>query len=77
MIDVPFLLLPSAANEAQFLFTVENITVPQKLRGSLSYILMVSQSTTLQISAVYQDLCLPNRVPGSYILQSRWGADWG
>lgn len=38
-VKVPFTLPPSAQNEAQFAFTVENINTPQRLKGTLTYIL--------------------------------------
>ncbi|GFN96700.1 Ap-3 complex subunit delta-1 [Plakobranchus ocellatus] len=40
-IRVPFILLPEAQNEGQFAFTVESISMPQKLRGTLTYIIKV------------------------------------
>lgn len=36
-IRVPFQLPPGTANEAQFAFTVENIHMPQRLRGTFTY----------------------------------------
>lgn len=38
-IQVPFVLLPESQNEGQFAFQVESITMPQKLKGTLTYIL--------------------------------------
>ncbi|OCU00564.1 AP-3 complex subunit delta-1 [Xenopus laevis] len=37
-IPVPFQLPPGVSNEAQFVFTVQSIVMPQKLKGTLSYI---------------------------------------
>ncbi|ESP05472.1 hypothetical protein LOTGIDRAFT_177167 [Lottia gigantea] len=37
-VKVPFNILPESQNEGQFAFSVENITMPQKLRGTLTYI---------------------------------------
>ncbi|KAK3753179.1 hypothetical protein RRG08_024453 [Elysia crispata] len=45
-IRVPFVLLPEAQNEGQFAFTVENITMPQKLRGTLTYIVKTEEGST-------------------------------
>ncbi|XP_050403527.1 AP-3 complex subunit delta-1 isoform X1 [Patella vulgata] len=38
-VKVPFNLLPDSQNEGQFAFSVESINMPQKLRGTLTYIL--------------------------------------
>ncbi|KAK6990578.1 AP-3 complex subunit delta-1-like isoform X2, partial [Biomphalaria glabrata] len=38
-VKVPFVLLPEAQNEGQFAFLIDKITMPQKLRGTLTYIL--------------------------------------
>lgn len=40
-IKVPFILLPSAQNEGQFAFNIQEIKVPQKLKGTLTYIVKV------------------------------------
>lgn len=45
-IRVPFVLLPEAQNEGQFAFTVDNITTPQKLRGTLTYIVKTDEGST-------------------------------
>lgn len=45
-VKVPFTLPPGAQNEGQFAFTVEDITAPQKLRGTLTYILKSSDGAT-------------------------------
>ncbi|RUS81512.1 hypothetical protein EGW08_010719 [Elysia chlorotica] len=45
-IRVPFVLLPEAQNEGQFAFTVDNITMPQKLRGTLTYIVKTEEGST-------------------------------
>ncbi|KAM4808513.1 AP-3 complex subunit delta-1 [Rhinophrynus dorsalis] len=37
-IPVPFQLPPGVSNEAQFVFTVQSIVLPQKLKGTLSFI---------------------------------------
>ncbi|MEE6487357.1 hypothetical protein FKM82_014870 [Ascaphus truei] len=37
-IPVPFQLPPGISNEAQFVFTVQSIVMPQKLKGTLSFI---------------------------------------
>ncbi|XP_063770865.1 AP-3 complex subunit delta-1 isoform X2 [Pseudophryne corroboree] len=37
-IPVPFQLPPGVSNEAQFVFTVQSIVMPQKLKGTLSFI---------------------------------------
>ncbi|XP_068090071.1 AP-3 complex subunit delta-1 isoform X2 [Hyperolius riggenbachi] len=37
-IAVPFQLPPGVSNEAQFVFTVQSIIMPQKLKGTLSFI---------------------------------------
>lgn len=40
-IKVPFILLPSAQNEGQFAFNIQEIKVAQKLKGTLTYIVKV------------------------------------
>ena len=40
-IKVPFILLPNAQNEGQFAFTIQDIKVAQKLKGTLTYIVKV------------------------------------
>nr|XP_033810501.1 AP-3 complex subunit delta-1 isoform X2 [Geotrypetes seraphini] len=37
-IPVPFQLPPGISNEARFVFTIQNIVMPQKLKGTLSFI---------------------------------------
>ncbi|XP_029469769.1 AP-3 complex subunit delta-1 [Rhinatrema bivittatum] len=37
-IPVPFQLPPGISNEAQFVFTIQSIVMPQKLKGTLSFI---------------------------------------
>uniref|UniRef100_A0A0B7A1L1 AP-3 complex subunit delta n=1 Tax=Arion vulgaris TaxID=1028688 RepID=A0A0B7A1L1_9EUPU len=45
-VKVPFVLLPEAQNEGQFAFTVDQITIPQKLRGTLTYIRKTADGAT-------------------------------
>uniref|UniRef100_T1J3E7 AP-3 complex subunit delta n=1 Tax=Strigamia maritima TaxID=126957 RepID=T1J3E7_STRMM len=45
-IKIPFQLAPGASNEAQFAFSVDEITTPQKLRGTLTYMVMTSEGST-------------------------------
>ncbi|KAK7490361.1 hypothetical protein BaRGS_00018340 [Batillaria attramentaria] len=45
-VKVPFTLPPGAQNEGQFAFTVDSITAPQKLRGTLTYIVKSADSST-------------------------------
>ncbi|XP_031566631.1 AP-3 complex subunit delta-1-like [Actinia tenebrosa] len=45
-IPVPFQLLPGSSNEGQFAFNVENITMPQKLRGTLTYMIKDPEGST-------------------------------
>jgi AP-3 complex subunit delta-1 len=45
-VKVPFSLPPNAQNEGQFAFLVEEITAPQKLRGTLTYILKSQDGST-------------------------------
>ena len=40
-IRVPFVLLPHSQNEAQFAFTLDSICMPQKLRGTVTYMTKV------------------------------------
>lgn len=40
-VKVPFVLLPNSQNEGQFAFTTQSINMPQKLKGTLTYILKV------------------------------------
>lgn len=44
-VKVPFVLLPEAQNEGQFAFMVDKIIMPQKMRGTLTYILKVGYKT--------------------------------
>ena len=43
-VKVPFILLPETQNEGQFAFTIEQISMPQKLKGTLTYFMKVSAS---------------------------------
>ncbi|XP_065844476.1 AP-3 complex subunit delta-1-like [Oscarella lobularis] len=45
-IQVPFQLPPGIANEAQFAFMVDGIQMPQKLRGTLTYMIKRSDGAT-------------------------------
>ncbi|XP_062616914.1 AP-3 complex subunit delta-1-like isoform X2 [Saccostrea cucullata] len=45
-IKVPFILLPNSQNEGQFAFTVHEIKVAQKLKGTLTYILKMNEGST-------------------------------
>ncbi|PVD23927.1 hypothetical protein C0Q70_17203 [Pomacea canaliculata] len=45
-VKVPFTLPPATQNEGQFAFTVDSIVVPQKMRGTLTYIVKTSDSST-------------------------------
>ena len=41
-VNVPFTLPPGAQNEGQFIFNIQDITMPQKLKGTLTYMLQVN-----------------------------------
>lgn len=43
---VPFQLPPGVSNEAQFVFTVQSIVMPQKLKGTLTFIVKNEDSST-------------------------------
>ncbi|XP_071954379.1 AP-3 complex subunit delta-1-like isoform X2 [Antedon mediterranea] len=45
-ISVPFQLPAGATNEGQFAFTVQNVTMPQKLRGTLTYMIKDESGAT-------------------------------
>lgn len=45
-VPVPFHLLPDSSNEGQFAFTVENIVMSQKLRGTLTYVMKDDEGST-------------------------------
>lgn len=45
-IKVPFQLPTGTANEGQFAFSVESISMPQRLRGTLTYMLMTDTGST-------------------------------
>ncbi|KAI0240347.1 AP-3 complex subunit delta-1 [Lamellibrachia satsuma] len=45
-VKVPFILLPNAENEGQFAFTVSSINMPQKLKGTLMYIVKNEEGAT-------------------------------
>ena len=42
VVKVPFQLPPNMANECQFIFYVQSFLVPQKLRGTTTYMVKVS-----------------------------------
>uniref|UniRef100_A0AAV2L070 AP-3 complex subunit delta-1 n=1 Tax=Knipowitschia caucasica TaxID=637954 RepID=A0AAV2L070_KNICA len=43
---VPFQLPPGISNEARFVFTVQSIVMPQKLKGTLTFIIKNEESST-------------------------------
>uniref|UniRef100_A0A8C8MHH7 AP-3 complex subunit delta-1 n=1 Tax=Oncorhynchus tshawytscha TaxID=74940 RepID=A0A8C8MHH7_ONCTS len=43
---VPFQLPPGISNEARFIFSVQNIMMPQKLKGTLTFIVKTDDSST-------------------------------
>lgn len=45
-VQVPFVLLPDSQNEGQFGFQVENISMPQKLKGTLTYIIKSDEGSS-------------------------------
>ncbi|GAB1606310.1 AP-3 complex subunit delta-1-like isoform X1 [Argonauta hians] len=45
-VKVPFLLLPNSQNEGQFAFNIQNITMPQKMKGTLTYIIKTAEGST-------------------------------
>jgi len=45
-VKVPFILLPKCQNEGQFAFTVNSINMPQKMKGTLTYIVKTDEGTT-------------------------------
>lgn len=45
-VKVPFILLPNSQNEGQFAFSVESINIPQKLKGTLTYIEKTDDGST-------------------------------
>ena len=45
-IKVPFQLPPGQANECQFTFYVQSFLMPQKLRGTLTYMVKSEQGTS-------------------------------
>lgn len=45
-LKVPFQLQPGAGNEGQFALNVHNVTVPQKLRGTLTYMVVMDDGST-------------------------------
>lgn len=45
-VKVPFVLLPNSQNEGQFAFTTQSINMPQKLKGTLTYILKTDEGST-------------------------------
>ncbi|XP_064626859.1 AP-3 complex subunit delta-1-like isoform X4 [Lineus longissimus] len=45
-VKVPFILLPTAQNEGQFAFSLEHINMPQKLKGTLTYIVKTDEGST-------------------------------
>ena len=45
-VKVPFILLPNSQNEGQFAFSVESINIPQKLKGTLTYMEKTDDGST-------------------------------
>ncbi|KAM9480146.1 AP-3 complex subunit delta-1-like isoform 13-T13 [Salvelinus alpinus] len=45
-LTVPFQLPPGISNEARFIFSVQNIVMPQKLKGTLTFIVKTDDSST-------------------------------
>ncbi|XP_067872412.1 AP-3 complex subunit delta-1 isoform X2 [Heterodontus francisci] len=45
-ISVPFQLPPEVSNEARFVFTVESIVMPQKLKGTLAFIVKTDDGSS-------------------------------
>ncbi|XP_058494114.1 AP-3 complex subunit delta-1 isoform X1 [Solea solea] len=45
-LTVPFQLPPGVSNEARFVFTVQSIVMPQKLKGTLTFIVKNEESST-------------------------------
>nr|XP_054763975.1 AP-3 complex subunit delta-1-like isoform X6 [Lytechinus pictus] len=45
-VNVPFQLPPEASNEGQFAFTIHAITMPQKLKGTLTYMVKDDKGST-------------------------------
>ncbi|XP_057181598.1 AP-3 complex subunit delta-1 isoform X2 [Triplophysa rosa] len=45
-LTVPFQLPPGVSNEARFVFTVQSIVMPQKLKGTLTFIVKSDDSST-------------------------------
>ncbi|KAM6962726.1 AP-3 complex subunit delta-1 [Aplochiton taeniatus] len=45
-LSVPFQLPPGVSNEARFVFTVQSIVMPQKLKGTLTFIVKNEDSST-------------------------------
>ncbi|XP_024910067.1 AP-3 complex subunit delta-1 isoform X4 [Cynoglossus semilaevis] len=43
---VPFQLPPGVSNEARYVFTVQSIVMPQKLKGTLTFIVKTEESST-------------------------------
>uniref|UniRef100_UPI00358E5B4D AP-3 complex subunit delta-1 isoform X2 n=1 Tax=Myxine glutinosa TaxID=7769 RepID=UPI00358E5B4D len=44
-VSVPFQLPPGVSNEAHFTFTVQSIVMPQKLKGTMSYIVKLEEES--------------------------------
>ncbi|XP_073792727.1 AP-3 complex subunit delta-1 isoform X11 [Danio rerio] len=45
-LTVPFQLPPGVSNEARFVFSVQSIVMPQKLKGTLTFIVKTDESST-------------------------------
>ncbi|XP_041360282.1 AP-3 complex subunit delta-1-like isoform X2 [Gigantopelta aegis] len=45
-VKVPFTLLPGSQNEGQFAFSIDSITMPQRMRGTLTYIVKSDEGST-------------------------------
>lgn len=49
VVKVPFQLPPQTANECQFVFYVQSFLVPQKLRGTTTYMVKVGSVVCLTV----------------------------
>lgn len=45
-VQVPFVLLPESQNEGQFAFQVDSISMPQKMKGTVTYILKSDEGSS-------------------------------
>ena len=70
-VKVPFALAPEAQTEGQFAFNIQDITVPQKLKGTLTYMVQVKYflSRLRNYKTLYLLYCMFSSKDNAYIVK--------